>query len=78
MPLKKRIDRLQQLDQLIRMRATGTPSQLAYKLGISESAWYKIRDELIQDFSIPIDYCKVRKTYYYLEESVSLGDFLWK
>ena len=78
MVLRRHINRLQQLDQLIRMKATGTPAQLAEKLGISERAWYKIKDELVQDFSIPIAYCKVRQTYFYEEESVNLGDFLWK
>ena len=78
MALRRHINRLQQLDQLIRMKATGTPTQLAEKLGISESAWYKIRDELVQDFSVPIQYCKVRKTYFYAEACKNLGDFLWK
>jgi hypothetical protein len=58
--------RLGHLNLLIKQKATGTPKQLAMKLGITERAWYKLRDSLIN--SLPIDYCPHRQSYYYTEE----------
>ena len=78
MALRRHINRLQQLDQLIRMKATGTPAQLAQKLGISESAWYKIRDELIQDFQYPYVIVRFENPISMIEESVNIEDFLWR
>lgn len=61
----KILNRLEQIDHLIRTKATGTPKEMAQKLGISERAWYKIRDELINDLNFPIAYCSIQRTYYY-------------
>lgn len=63
--LQKYLNRLNQIDYLIRNKATGTPIEMAQKLGISERAWYKIRDELINDLNFPIAYCSIQRTYYY-------------
>lgn len=65
---KKKINRLYQLDQLIRTRATGTPQQLAAKLGLSPSGWYSLRDKLVNDMGCPLDYDPYRSSYYYTEE----------
>ncbi|MGF7218329.1 hypothetical protein GGR92_004506 [Spirosoma lacussanchae] len=35
---------------------------------ITERAWHKIRDELVNDLNLPLAYDPVRKTYYYTEE----------
>jgi hypothetical protein len=60
--------RLSYLNQLIKQRATGSPKELARKLGITERAWYKLRDELINDLNLPIDYCPHSRSYVYTEE----------
>lgn len=65
MSLVAHINRIEQLDQLIKLNATGSPKELAFKLGISERAWYTLRDELIHEFGFPISYCRRKKTYYY-------------
>lgn len=57
--------RLEYINHLISQKRTGTPKELAEKLGISERAWYKLRDELVNDLELPIAYCNYRKTYYY-------------
>jgi hypothetical protein len=60
--------RLSYLNQLIKQRATGSPKELARKLGITERAWYKLRDELVNDLNLPIDYCPNSRSYIYTEE----------
>jgi len=60
--------RLSYLNQLIKQRATGSPKELARKLGITERAWYKLRDELANDLNLPIDYCPHSRSYIYTEE----------
>ena len=65
MPLRKYVNRALQADQLIRLRATGTPKAFAEKLGISERSLYDLLDELKYDFDCPIAYCHLRRSYYY-------------
>ncbi|MET3128351.1 hypothetical protein ABID42_003470 [Arcicella rosea] len=60
--------RLSYLDRLIKLKATGTPKELSQKLGITERAWYKYRDELINDLNLPITYCPFSRSYIYTEE----------
>jgi hypothetical protein len=66
--LWKICQRLTYLDRLIKMKATGTPKELAQKLGITERAWYKYRDELVNDLELPINYCPYTRSYIYTEE----------
>jgi hypothetical protein len=56
------------LDQLIKQKATGSPKELAEKLGITERAWYKLRDELVNDLLTPIYYSQSKRSYVYTEE----------
>ncbi len=65
--IDKLANRFHHLNTLIRKRATGTPKELAERLGITERAWYKIRDELIHDLNVPLAYDPQRQTYYYTE-----------
>ena len=66
--IQKLVNRFSYLDALIRKRATGCPKELAVRSGISERAWYKIRDELVNDLNVPLAYDSYGKTYYYAEE----------
>jgi hypothetical protein len=66
--LWKICQRLTYLDRLIKMKATGTPKELAKKLGITERAWYKYRDELVNDLELPINYCPFTRSYVYTED----------
>lgn len=60
--------RLTYLNHLIKQKATGSPKELSRKLGITERAWYKFRDELVNDLNLPIDYCPHSRSYVYTEE----------
>ncbi|MBO6587334.1 MAG: hypothetical protein JJ953_14580 [Gracilimonas sp.] len=65
MGLKKSLDRIEYLDYLIRRKCTGTPKELAEKLGISERWLYEILNELKHDFDCPIKYSRRRRSYVY-------------
>jgi hypothetical protein len=62
----KTINKIEQIDQLIRMKATGKPKDFADKLGISESTLYRYLNEM-RDHKAPISFDKIKNTYYYCE-----------
>ncbi|NJN28418.1 MAG: hypothetical protein HC819_21825 [Cyclobacteriaceae bacterium] len=64
----KMIDRLQRLDQLIRMKATGQPHELARRLKISPSTLYGHLEVLKNVLKAPVKYCHTRRSYVYDEE----------
>lgn len=57
-------ERLEYLDHLIRRKATGTPTELARKFGISERTVYDYI-EVLRSLGAPITYDRVRNTYRY-------------
>lgn len=63
----KNLERLQQVHQLIEIERTGTPTELARKLYVSERLVYNLLEQL-KDFRASICYDRGRKTYYYCEE----------
>ena len=60
----EQIQTLERLDQLIRLKATGTPSELASRLNVSERTAYNLI-EALRDLGVVISYCKQKKSYYY-------------
>jgi len=62
------IDRSKRIDQLIRLKATGTPDELAHRLDISASTLYKHINAMKDVFGAPIKYCRDRKSYVYEED----------
>lgn len=67
MSLRKYINRIRRLDALIRRKSTGTPEELAERLGISERWLYKFLNELRDEFDCPITYDHYRQSYIYEE-----------
>lgn len=59
------IKTLVSLTELIQKRCTGTPSELAEKLGISERMVYKYIDDLKEEFNAPVKYSRSERTYFY-------------
>ncbi len=51
----KQIELIQRIDRLIRMQATGSPEEFAYKLGISKTKLYRIIN-IMKQLDAPIDY----------------------
>lgn len=64
--LTKYVNRLQQADQLIRLRATGTPVQFAAQLDISKSHLFNVLEEL-RSLGMPLEYDKQMQTYFYTQ-----------
>jgi biotin operon repressor len=56
---------LEQIDSLVRRRATGSPDQLAHRLGISRATWFEWLGQLRADLGLPIAYDAAAQTYYY-------------
>lgn len=64
---QKVFDRLRRLHRLINLRATGSPSELAERLGTTERTIYNWI-ALMKSMGAPIVFCRYRKTYYYERE----------
>jgi len=65
MPAIKYINRLKAIDQLIKLKATGSPKELADKLGISERQIYKYISDL-KVLGSKIQFDKFCNSYTYL------------
>lgn len=63
------INLIERIHDLVKRKATGTPSQLACRLGISEAKLYRIM-ELMRVLGAPIIYDHLQNCYYY-EQRVS-------
>ncbi len=64
----KKVEMINRIDQLIRLQATGTPNELASKLGISKTKLYRILS-IMRDFNAPVEYDISSQNFVY-EESV--------
>lgn len=65
MTLFDQIRRIERLDYFIRSRSTGTPAELAVRLGISESQCYSLIKQLREKFKAPIYYSRKECRYCY-------------
>lgn len=65
----KHVERLQRLHNLIQMECTGSPSQIADRLRISERTVYYLIEQL-RDYEARIGYDRGRKTYFYKDDFV--------
>lgn len=68
------LQRLNRIDHLIRIKGTGTPVQLASKLGLSVRSVYEYLN-LMREFGAPIKFDNYRETYYYETEGHFLVSF---
>lgn len=65
----KHIEKLQRLHNLINLECTGSPSELADRLGVSDRTVYYLLEQL-RDFEARIAYDRRRKTYYYKDDFI--------
>jgi hypothetical protein len=56
---------MERIDRLINLRATGTPAELADKLGISMSQLFQIIKTMKEDFKAPLYYSRSEQCYCY-------------
>ena len=64
--LIKQIAVLERVDQLVRLKATGRPKQLAKRLEVSEATVFRII-ETMKEMNAPIYYDLSRQSYMYSE-----------
>lgn len=64
MAIIKYVKRIRRLDQLISTKSTGSPSDLAEKLGISRSTIFQNLQEM-REIGLEIKYSTTLETYYY-------------
>jgi hypothetical protein len=54
---------MERIDKLINLRATGTPAELANKLGISLSQLFQVIKTMKEDFKAPVYYSRSEQCY---------------
>ena len=67
MNLIAKINQIKRMDRLIRMKGTGRPDQLAYRLEISVRSVYDLINTM-KTLGAPIQYCHFRGSYIYENE----------
>ncbi len=65
MNLFNQLKRIEHIDYLIYSRATGTPAELAHRLGISRSQLFQTIKTMKGDMRAPICYSRYLQSYYY-------------
>ncbi len=68
---------IERIDQLIRLKATGSADQLASRLGISRSTLYEIL-ECMRNMDAEITYCRDQCTFYYETDKILAIGFVDK
>lgn len=74
---KEIFERLERIDYLIRIKGTGTPAELATRIGVSERSIFEYLN-LMKDLGAPIKYSQYRQSYYYDEEGSFVISFMPK
>ncbi len=57
--------RAQTFTYLVENTQTGTLQEVSNKLRLSLRAFHEFKDQLKDDFGLPIAYCRKRQTYFY-------------
>ena len=68
---------IERIDQLIRMKSTGSARDLARRIKVSKSTVYEIID-IMKNMGAEIEYCNHRKSYYYRREKTLAIGFVEK
>jgi len=68
--MKVDLNRIQTIDYLIRKKYTGSPNELANKLGVSLRTLHDTLSFMKQELNAPIVYNAVRKSYCYKEDGI--------
>lgn len=77
MRLIDKIQQLDRIDKLIRMKATGGPKELARKIGLGESTLYEYL-KLMKEMGAPIEFSRTRNSYYYTADTTFHFGFVAK
>ena len=75
--LLQQIELIERIDQLIRLRATGTPKTLAQRLGVSEASLYRVIDTM-KEMGAPVEFCIRHQSYVYFNDVNFMCGFFLK
>ncbi len=75
--LLQHIQLIERVDQLIRLKATGSPHDLARRLAISEASLYRLIDTL-REMGAPIEFSFCYQSYIYSSEVKFICGFFLK
>ena len=77
MTFLEKVQLIERLDQLIRMKATGSAADLADRLQISRSTVYEMLD-CMKSMGAEIEYCRHRSSFYYSKDKILAIGFVNK
>lgn len=77
MTFLEKINTLNRLDQLIRMKATGSPQALSKKLGVTRKTIYNLIN-LMKAMKAPVEYCVRSQNFYYAHDCEFMIGFVNK
>ena len=63
----KQIALIERIDQLIRLKATGTPKTITRRLDLSESSFYRLIDT-IKEMGAPVEFSLKDQSYIYSDD----------
>ena len=67
MTFNERINAIERIHQLISLKATGAPDELAQRLGVSRSTVYEFIESM-KNLGAEIEYCRSKRTFVYTEK----------
>jgi biotin operon repressor len=73
----EKLKAIERLDQLIKLKATGSADDLATRLSVTRSTVYELI-ECMRNMGADINYCKQRKSFYYESEKFLAIGFVEK
>jgi len=71
MNFTRKIEKIKQLDEHLKLRATGNPDEFCTILNISKRQLFRIIEEL-KDYGAPIAYSRSLRTFYYKENDFEI------
>lgn len=77
MTFLEKVQLIERVDQLIRMKATGSADALSDRIGVSRSTVYELID-CMRAMGAEIEYCRQRQSFYYLEDKILAIGFVDK
>jgi hypothetical protein len=75
--LLQQIELIERIDQLIRLKATGTPKVFANRLNISEASLYRLIDT-VKEMGAPVEFSIRHQSYVYAKEVNFMCGFFLK
>jgi len=75
--LLQQIELIERIDQLIRMKATGSPKEFANNVNISKASLYRLI-ETMRELGAPIEYSITKQSFVYADHVNFLCGFYFK